>query len=162
MRLFIKTDWGVKIVRVAFGQPFSNQIIMNLKDQCNVFVEHLENINLTTFDALEIHPVKELMDDGQLFCDQCEEDESPDFYTVYAHIKTGGLQALMDCIDKLTAEAIKTLLECLIRAAEVRQFTDCPNGKMSYCPHCDNTTPSMQPRDSVNASECCICANIKY
>lgn len=51
-------------------------------------------------DGLEIHPVREEMDEQGGYCEQCEPEEAH-FWSVYAHLEEGGV----DCLEDFPTEA---------------------------------------------------------
>ncbi len=59
-------------------------------------------MEIVSFDGLEIHPVQELTDesDGSQYCEQCEPSEAH-FWSVYGHLKEGGVL----CIEDFATEA---------------------------------------------------------
>lgn len=68
--------------------------------------------DIHTCDGLEIHPVRELTDedDGSSYCEQCEPHEAQ-FWSVYGHLKEGGVLCLEDFPSETEARAFaQTLL----------------------------------------------------
>jgi hypothetical protein len=59
-------------------------------------------MKINSFDGLEIHPVQDLTDesDGTRYCEQCEPSEAH-FWSVYGHLKEGGVL----CIEDFATEA---------------------------------------------------------
>lgn len=52
---------------------------------------------MSRFDALELHACVELQgEDGEKFIEQDDESRSPTMFSVYGHLKTGGIQCLED------------------------------------------------------------------
>ncbi len=62
--------------------------------------------NIKDFDALEIHPcaIVGRDSDGTEFVETCTPDEA-DFWTVYGHYRTGGVDAFEDFPTQAKAEA---------------------------------------------------------
>jgi hypothetical protein len=63
------------------------------------------------FDAIEIHPVKNIgtEDEGTIW-EQCEPEEA-DMWTVYVHYPGEGLEAIADCDTLDQAQQVKALME---------------------------------------------------
>ena len=61
---------------------------------------------IPSFDGLEIHPVRELIDeeDGSGYCEQCAPDEAH-FWSVYGHLRSGGVLCLEDFATEAEARA---------------------------------------------------------
>ena len=68
--------------------------------------------DIHSFDGLEIHPVRELIDedDGSSYCEQCEPHEAQ-FWSVYGHLIEGGVLCFEDFPSQAAARAFaETLL----------------------------------------------------
>lgn len=70
------------------------------------------------FDALELHACIELEDqDGEKFIEQADEESSPTMFSVYGHLKTGGIFCLEDfatheaALVWMKAEAVRCKFE---------------------------------------------------
>lgn len=50
---------------------------------------------ISSFDGLEIHPVREVREEAEAYCEQCEPHEAQ-FWSVYGHLKEGGVLCLED------------------------------------------------------------------
>ena len=74
-------------------------------DAANALTPHWMR-TIQEFDALEIHPCAVIGRDssGTEFVEQCEPEEAQ-FWTVYGHYRTGGLDAFEDCSTKPEATA---------------------------------------------------------
>ena len=65
--------------------------------------------DLALFDAVEIEPVYEDKEEG--WCEPVPDaPHTATFWTVYGHLRTGGVEALIDCVDELSAERAAALL----------------------------------------------------
>jgi len=70
-------------------------------------------MEIASFDGLELHPVQELTDerDGSQYCEQCDPDAAH-FWSVYGHLKEGGVLCLEDFASEAEGRAFaKTLLD---------------------------------------------------
>lgn len=72
----------------------------------------------TTFDYVEVHPVKEekdyILDNGEIselgsFYEQCEEHEA-EMWSIYIHMPENGIECIADCDTKETANALADML----------------------------------------------------
>jgi len=65
-------------------------------------------INYEYYDALEVHAVKDLNADDpcrdDTYCEVCQRSEA-DFFSVYGHLKEGGVECLFDFPTELEAVA---------------------------------------------------------
>lgn len=69
---------------------------------------------LSLFDAVEVMPVYEDIDEG--FCEPVPDaPHTATFWTVYGHLKTGGVEALIDCADEHSARLAAELLEIALK-----------------------------------------------
>lgn len=59
------------------------------------------------FDAYEVHPCREI---SPGVVEQCDEGEQPDFWSVYIHLVSGGLQCIADCNSEQDAQALVDIL----------------------------------------------------
>lgn len=68
---------------------------------------------ITEYDGLEIHPVREeLLENGTSYCEPCTPDEAQ-FWSVYGHLKTGGVDCIEDFATEAEARALaEQLLAC--------------------------------------------------
>src|SRR5262249_18811724 len=67
-------------------------------------------LDLALYDAVEIQPVRENKADH--YCEPVpDEPHTATYWTVYGHLKTGGVNALVDCYDKPNAEVCAAMLE---------------------------------------------------
>ena len=74
-------------------------------------------MDLTEYDAVEMHPVaREILADGMELFEQCERD-SPDLHcwSVYLHMKEGGISCIADCPNEETALFIAGAVEALLK-----------------------------------------------
>ena len=57
------------------------------------------------FDALEMNPcqIVEILDDGTQVVEPCNDPADADFWTVYGHLVTGGVEAFEDFATKTEA-----------------------------------------------------------
>jgi len=78
-----------------------------------IFVNEIQG----KWDAIEVHPVKQIDDDC---CEQCEADEA-DFWSVYQHMVGGGLNCLADLPTKEKADQFA---EMLMRLAKTHIHND--------------------------------------
>jgi len=70
-------------------------------------------MEIRKFDGLEIHPVQEFTDqnDGSRYCEQCEPSEAQ-FWSVYGHLKEGGVLCIEDFATEAEGRAFaRTLLD---------------------------------------------------
>ena len=59
----------------------------------------LDDLNPADIDGIEIHPCATYTDAaGTAFTEQCHPDVAQ-FYSVFFHLKTGGLTCIADCAD---------------------------------------------------------------
>lgn len=65
------------------------------------------------YDGLEIHPVREaFFEDRSSYCKPCTPDEAQ-FWSVYGHLKSGGVDCIEDFASEEDARAFaRQLLEC--------------------------------------------------
>ena len=63
-------------------------------------------LNIRQFDTLEIHPCKVIGKDssGKDIVEQCRDDEA-EFWTVFGHLKTGGVDDFGDFATETEAQA---------------------------------------------------------
>lgn len=69
-------------------------------------------MEIQTFDAIEVHPVCNVGQDGQtgtLYCEVCTPEEA-DFWSVYGHLKEGGVDCLEDFPTQEEAETFAARL----------------------------------------------------
>jgi hypothetical protein len=62
-------------------------------------------MDLNQYDGVEVHPVaREMRADGIELFEQCDRD-SPDihYWSVYLHMKEGGISCIADCPNEETA-----------------------------------------------------------
>lgn len=85
-----------------------NSIIL-LNDE--VVLKPFHKDEVVQFDALEVDPMK-FVDD---IWEPCEEDDTPDFYSIFAHMKEGGRMSVADCKTKETAEMLVKIITELIQ-----------------------------------------------
>ena len=62
----------------------------------------INQATINKFDDFEVWPVKAWSEGGQSICEQCKPEEAS-FWSVYGHLKTGGLECLQDCVNEKTA-----------------------------------------------------------
>lgn len=76
----------------------------------------IPNRALEAWDALEVDPVKVLGKtvDGEEVCEQVEEGQE-DFWSVYVHLVSGGLECIADVETKQQAESLVALIENLVK-----------------------------------------------
>lgn len=76
----------------------------------------LDDLDPNNVDAIEIHPCATYTDNGGVnFTEQCGPDEAQ-FYSVFFHLKTGGLCCIADCADSGTAAHVA---KCLARLLNI-------------------------------------------
>jgi|GEM_PF-4354509 len=74
--------------------------------------------DLSRFDDVEIMPVWEDPDDGT--CEPVPDaPHTATYWTVYGHLKTGGVEDLIDCHDERSAEVAAFVLEQALFAQSV-------------------------------------------
>ncbi len=62
------------------------------------------------WNGIEVHPCKEYPDGkGASFVEQCEPEEA-DFWSVYLHLKAGGLECVADLPTEALANSLADLL----------------------------------------------------
>jgi hypothetical protein len=73
-------------------------------------------MDLTEYDAVEVHPVAREIRDGMDLFEQCDPD-SPDLHcwSVYLHMKEGGISCIADCPNEETALFIAGAVEALLK-----------------------------------------------
>jgi hypothetical protein len=97
-------------------------------------------LDLALYDAVEIQPVLENKADHS--CEPVpDEPHTATFWTVYGHLKTGGVNALVDCYDQPNAEACaailaKALLVPMLLKALHDLRGDRPEVQGGVCQHC--------------------------
>lgn len=65
--------------------------------------------DLSLFDDVEIMPVYE--DPDEDYCEPVPDaPDSATFWTVYGHLKEGGVEALIDCVDEHSANIAAAIL----------------------------------------------------
>jgi hypothetical protein len=87
--------------------------------------------DLTRFDGFEVHPVRQCRDWSgkvEFYCEQCDSNEQPTFWTVYGHYDPDdgrnamaglvGVEALIDCWSLADAERLLIMFE-QFRAAQI-------------------------------------------
>lgn len=78
---------------------------------------------LSLFDAVEVMPVYEDREEG--WCEPVPDaPHSATFWTVYGHLRTGGVEALIDCADEASAERAATLLGLSLKMLEALKWQD--------------------------------------
>ena len=81
-----------------------------------------DRLDLSRFDGVEIMPVFEDPDKG--FCEPVP--DAPDtatFWTVYGHLKVGGVDALIDCVDERSADIAAVILRQALLSPEMKETT---------------------------------------
>lgn len=73
-------------------------------------------MDLTEYDAVEMHPVAREIRDGMELFEQCEPD-SPDLHcwSVYLHMKEGGITCIADCPTEEIALFVADAVEARIK-----------------------------------------------
>jgi hypothetical protein len=73
----------------------------------------MTSYDLTKFDAIEVNPVAGWVDeDGDTNCNVCDEDDpNLEMWSVYLHLKEGGVEWIADCATKEDAYLIAEALE---------------------------------------------------
>lgn len=72
------------------------------------------------YDGLEVHPVQDVEEaNGVTYCEQCEPEEA-DFWSVYGHLKTGGVECLDDFPDR--AKALAFAKQLLAAYPHLREY----------------------------------------
>jgi uncharacterized Ntn-hydrolase superfamily protein len=76
----------------------------------------MNDFQLFDFDNFEVHGCAEVNSGGYEYTEQCDDKEAT-FWTVYGHYsaKSGqqGVEALVDCTDRRSAELVQKLLKVL-------------------------------------------------
>ena len=69
-------------------------------------------MNLSLYDAVEVHPVSREVRNGKDYFEQCDRD-SPDIYywSVFLHLIEGGIECVADCPNEETALFIAEAVE---------------------------------------------------
>ncbi|HJV75091.1 MAG TPA: hypothetical protein VJ654_12775 [Noviherbaspirillum sp.] len=68
------------------------------------YADTVNGDNVAAYDALELHGVRDLNDPGHPDGTQCEvDDQNPQFYSVYAHLRDGGVDCVGDFSDPVRA-----------------------------------------------------------
>lgn len=95
------------------------------------------------WDGYEIHPCKEFTDEkGYKFIETVDDEpETADFWSVYAHLKWGGVECLADCPNRVIAELVLCGLEVTHhpQCPECGSFTnyiDASAGNWRICNDC--------------------------
>lgn len=65
------------------------------------------------FDGFEIHPCRIFSSGDHELVEQCDTEEA-EFWSVYIHLKEGGLSCIADCNSREEAEKFVGLLEKII------------------------------------------------
>ena len=97
-------------------------------------------LDLAPYDAVEIQPVRENKDDHS--CEPVPDaSDTATFWTVYGHLKTGGVEALVDCYDEPSAKTCaailtKALLVPVLLEALQDLRGDRPEVQGGVCQHC--------------------------
>jgi len=77
--------------------------------------------DLSCFDGVEIMPVYEDPDKG--FCEPVPDaPHTATFWTVYGHLREGGVQALIDCTDERSAEVAAFIFERALYGQTIIDF----------------------------------------
>jgi hypothetical protein len=72
-----------------------------MTDKVHVFPRSLASLP-ALYDAVEVQPVFENVAEG--WCEPVPDaPETASFWTVYGHLRTGGVEALIDCTDERSA-----------------------------------------------------------
>ena len=66
---------------------------------------HAREKSIARFDGLEISPVAEFTDSGDLYCERVENPSEAHFWSLYGHLQTGGVE----CIEDYDTETEATL-----------------------------------------------------
>lgn len=77
-------------------------------------------LNLVLYDDVEVQPVIE----EENYCEPLpySEKDKASFWTVYGHLKTGGVDALVDCVDEQNAEVCASILKIAMHLLEALQL----------------------------------------
>lgn len=97
-------DGGTVAVRGDDGQCFNIywiQILRIISDEvkriADRFADSIIKDQSDSYDALEIHGVREYTDPNDIEARICEvDDEEPQFFSVYVHLKSGGVECVGD------------------------------------------------------------------
>ena len=66
--------------------------------------------DLSLFDGVEVSPVYE--DPDNRFCEPVPDaPHTATFWTMYGHLREGGVEALIDCVDERSAEIAAFIFE---------------------------------------------------
>ncbi len=77
----------------------------------------LEDFDRDNVDTIEIHPCATFTGkDGVEFTEQCGPDEAQ-FYSVFFHLKTGGLCCIADCASAQSASHVAKCLGRILKVA---------------------------------------------
>ena len=78
---------------------------------------------LSLFDAVEVMPVYENKAEG--WCEPVPDaPHTASFWTVYGHLRTGGVEALIDCADEHSANRAAALLGIALEMLQALKWQD--------------------------------------
>lgn len=78
---------------------------------------------LSRFDAVEVMPVYE--DSEERWCEPVPDaPHTASFWTVYGHLRTSGVEALIDCTDEYSAHRAAELLGIALQMLEALKWQD--------------------------------------
>jgi hypothetical protein len=87
--------------------------------------------NLALYDDVEVAPMKRFdYGDEEIFLDDHDDEEvddydgahTPDYWCVFGHLKTGGRDALVDCVDERSAELCGAMLAIAMQSLAALQL----------------------------------------
>ena len=79
-------------------------------------------LNLALYDDVEIQPVAYDKDGDYHEPLPYDEKDKAVFWTVYGHLKTGGVDALVDCVDEENAERCGAMLAIAMQMLDALQL----------------------------------------
>lgn len=76
------------------------------------------------FDCVEVHPCQ-IIEKGKNgkkdIVEQCEPKDA-DFWSVYVHLKRGGLECIADCVTKKEAETFEKFVNSIIEHYDTPEY----------------------------------------
>jgi len=76
------------------------------------------------FDAVEVHPcqiIEKGTEGKKDVVEQCEPEDA-DFWSVYIHLVSGGLECIADCVTEQEAETFKKFIDSVIQFNEPPEY----------------------------------------
>jgi hypothetical protein len=85
-----------------------------------IMTKEATTLNLALYDDAEVHPIERLETGDEQLAD--EDKDRADYWCVFGHLKIGGVDGLVDCVDEQNAEVCASILETAIKLLEALQL----------------------------------------